>query len=46
MLKKSFLAWLAPVIGEGNAKLVVEQVEKLESLDSVAPLLASLVIAN
>jgi len=45
-VEEKFLGLAGPVIGEGNAKLVVEQVEKLETLDSVAPLLATLVIAN
>ena len=45
-VEEKFLGLAGPVIGEGNAKLVVEQIEKLETLDSVAPLLASLVIAN
>ena len=45
-VEEKFLGLAGSVIGEGNAKLVVEQVEKLETLDSVAPLLASLVIAN
>ncbi len=45
-VEEKFLGLAGPVIGDGNAKLVVEQVEKLETLDSVVQLLASLVIAN
>jgi 2-methylcitrate dehydratase PrpD len=45
-VEEKFLGLAAPVIGEEMAANVIELVEKLENLESIAPLLASLATAN
>jgi 2-methylcitrate dehydratase PrpD len=45
-VEEKFLGLAAPVIGEEMAANVIELVKKLENLESVAPLLASLATAN